>query len=85
MHHLAALNNAKHHFSGARWAAACHQCDHRQTHLPEGTQQALVIDLRGQNVSAVLQERLRARVVHSSQGLIHPDNIHFLTDQESED
>jgi hypothetical protein len=45
------------------------------TSLPEGMRQAVIIDIRGQEIEKLLN-RMVDRIVRQSNGLIQPENIH---------
>ena len=51
------------------------QAKTRAGELPEGMRQGVTIDIRGQNVSDKLVERMVNRIVRRSDGLIEADNI----------
>lgn len=53
------------------------QINQRATHLPDGMQQNISIDITGQNVSFATQEAIRDRIVQGSNGAIDPDSIDF--------
>jgi hypothetical protein len=52
----------------------------RARHLPKGSRQGVVIDVRGQGVSASKLTELRARIVRDAGGRVAPDDIVFLTE-----
>ncbi|GMU66697.1 MAG: hypothetical protein AMXMBFR36_29710 [Acidobacteriota bacterium] len=51
------------------------QSESRARNLPEGMQQGVIIDIRGQQVNDVLLQRMLDRIVQKSDGLIHADNV----------
>ncbi|MGE5180825.1 MAG: hypothetical protein ACM31C_02125 [Acidobacteriota bacterium] len=59
------------------------QAQRREGHLPRGTEQKVMIDIRGQTVSPEQQARLRVRIAESSDGRITAENIRFITDDEA--
>jgi hypothetical protein len=56
------------------------QMTQRVAHLPKGTRQGLVIDARGQTLTADQMTALRARIVRMSSDLVAPDDIVFVTE-----
>jgi filamentous hemagglutinin len=48
----------------------------RAANLPEGMRQGVIIDIRGQQVSDKLLNRMIDRIVKQSNGAIQPENIH---------
>jgi len=52
----------------------------RAPHLPKGSRQGVVIDVRGQGIPARRLTALRARIVREAGGLVKPDDIVFLTE-----
>jgi filamentous hemagglutinin len=52
----------------------------RQANLPAGMRQSVVIDVRGQNVSAQQQVSIRQQIVKKAGGTLKPGDITFLTD-----
>ena len=60
------------------------QARRRQPNLPVGTRQAVIVDVRGQDVSADQLEQIRSRIAEEANGLVVADNIHFTTDEASE-
>ena len=59
---------------------AASQTEYRGKHLPAGTTQNVVIDLRGQNVSREAPQQLLGDIVSKSNGRIRKDNITFIAD-----
>lgn len=55
------------------------QAVERQKNLPEGMQQQLVIDIRGQSVTAVDRMKIVKGIVEKSNGSIVPSSIRFKT------
>lgn len=55
------------------------QAVERQKNLPEGMQKQLVIDMRGQSVTAVDRMKIVKGVVEKSNGSIVPSSIRFKT------
>jgi len=53
------------------------QAKQRVTNLPEGMQQKIVIDTRGQAVSQEQKERIRDKIFEKSNGIIKPNNVSF--------
>jgi len=53
------------------------QAEQRATNLPEGMQQKIVIDIRGQSVSQAQQDRIRNKIVNKSNGIIKSDDVRF--------
>ena len=51
------------------------QTSDRAANLPQGMRQGVVIDVRGQQVSDTLMERMLDRIVKKSNGTIQPENI----------
>jgi hypothetical protein len=56
------------------------QMAERAPHLPKGSRQGVVIDVRGQRVPSSRLTALRARIVRDAGGLVAPDDIVFLTE-----
>ncbi len=56
------------------------QMAERAPHLPKGSRQGVVIDVRGQRFPASRLTALRARIVRDAGGLVAPDDIVFLTE-----
>ena len=54
------------------------QVAQRAPHLPKGSRQGIVIDVRGQRVSSSTLTRLRERIVRDAGGLVASDDIVFL-------
>ena len=54
------------------------QAIERAKHLPLGTQQGVMIDVRGQSLSQETIDQLRARIVTRSGGLLKGDNVVLL-------
>jgi len=52
----------------------------RAPHLPKGSRQGVVIDVRGQRIPARRLTVLRARLVREAGGLVKPDDVVFLTE-----
>lgn len=49
----------------------------RAEHLPPGMQQQVVIDVRGQAVSAQQELAIKQAIVEKTNGIINPSNINF--------
>jgi hypothetical protein len=56
------------------------QAAHRALHLPRGTRQALVIDVRGQQLAAGMLDEIRKRIVMRCGSIFDSDNIEFMVD-----
>jgi hypothetical protein len=57
------------------------QAEERGVHLPPGTRQGFVLEVRGQIVSETVLESLRQRILARTQGLVlNPDDIVFITE-----
>ena len=56
------------------------QAVERQKNLPEGMRQDIVIDIRGQNVSATERVKIVKGIVDKSNGAIAPSSIRFKTE-----
>ena len=56
------------------------QLAQRAPHLPKGSRQGLVIDVRGQRVTSAMLTMLRTRIVRAAAGRVIPDDIVFLTE-----
>lgn len=54
------------------------QVEQRVTHLPPDTTQRIVIDVRGQDVTSEMLEKLGARIERKTGGVVGPDQISFL-------
>ena len=54
------------------------QAIERATHLPPGTQQRLIIDVRGQEISNELRQQLVERIVAGSNGALGPYDISIM-------
>ncbi len=54
------------------------QAIYRQNHLPNGMQQTVVIDIRGQNISTSQKNRIKESIVDKSNGIINLDDIEFM-------
>jgi filamentous hemagglutinin len=53
------------------------QAIERETHLPEGIEQRIVIDIRGQDVSIEQKENIVEGIVIRSNGIITAQSIRF--------
>lgn len=54
------------------------QARDRAAHVPPGTEQWIVIDVRGQEVSAATRQTVIERLTDLSGGTLHPDRIRFI-------
>jgi hypothetical protein len=54
------------------------QARHRATQLPPGAQQIILIDIRGQHVSAASRQAIRRKLAAMSAGALTPENIRFV-------
>jgi hypothetical protein len=57
------------------------QAIERQNHLPNGMQQQVVIDVRGQHLTPALELKIRQEIVQKSNGIINREQIEFLKDK----
>ena len=55
------------------------QINTRATHLPDGMQQNIEIDITGQSISDVAQAQITNRIVQGSNGAVTADDINFFT------
>ncbi|PIT44308.1 hypothetical protein BHC46_10290 [Snodgrassella alvi] len=53
----------------------------RSKHLPNGMQQQIVIDVRGQHLTPALELKIRQEIVQKSNGIIKREQIEFLKDK----
>lgn len=53
------------------------QATYRQNHLPNGMQQTVVIDTRGQSVSRAQRRKIAADISKKSNGIIKYQDIKF--------
>ena len=51
----------------------------RKKHLPSGVQQLVVIDIRGQKITAAQKNKIRGGIESKSNGIIKPEQIEFKT------
>ena len=56
------------------------QAIERKKHLPSGVQQLVVIDIRGQKITAAQQFKIKQGIKNKSNGIIKPEQIRLLTD-----
>jgi hypothetical protein len=49
----------------------------RSKHLPNGMQQQIVIDVRGQNTTPVQRNRIKQGIIQKSNGIISGNQIKF--------
>ena len=55
------------------------QAIERKKHLPSGVQQLVVIDIRGQKITAAQKNKIRDGIESKSNGIIKPEQIEFKT------
>ncbi|WP_279085240.1 hypothetical protein [Gilliamella apis] len=53
----------------------------RKKHLPSGVQQLVVIDIRGQKITAAQKIKIKDGIESKSNGIIKLEQIRFLTDK----
>ena len=55
------------------------QAIERKKHLPSGVQQLVVIDIRGQKMTALQEFKIKQGIKNKSNGIIKPEQIEFKT------
>ncbi|OCG24617.1 hypothetical protein A9G45_08550 [Gilliamella sp. HK2] len=58
------------------------QAIERKKHLPNGMQQQIVIDVRGQHLTPALEFKIRQGIVRKSNGIIKREQITFKKNKE---